>query len=275
VDSGALQHGNRNGVLEKTGVTMKNRTNIFYCLTCLIGLALLSTAQTRYDGRIEAYPVHSFAVNDFWAVSNSVYKAATTNWMKDGKAVHLQETDFEQIRFLFGLMGSITTSKVEVICYRHSGMDLSEGALSFWITDNAIYRIRNPVFLWDKYALSLAKTVRTKTFDTELNVFDSVPLTKSTLNTLDVPFGFYVRRILDETFESVYFPIIVEDTPAEKIQMMYDKAYSGTGIPLEQLRDNINVPKISAFNHLLKTFDELMEKPVVWSNDGTPRTRTE
>ena len=141
----------------------------------------------------------------------------------------------------------------------------NEGILSFWVTADAVYRIKTPLFLED-YPLSIAKTARTNTFNTELDAFESVPLTKQASGGFDVPRGFYVRRTLDGTFESIYFPAILKDfpemvTPQEARDLTKDA--------------RVSPEKMFVFNRLLQTFDELMGKPVLWSNDGVPRTVTE
>ena len=250
---------------------MKNKTNMFYCLTCLIGLTLPVTAQTQYDDLIAAYPAPSFAADDFRAISSSVCKAAATNW--SGALEwnnYIPNAEIEQIRFLFDLMGIISTSKVSVICHKSSGANANEGNLSFWITDDAVYKIHHPVMpFFNKYSLSLSKSPRTSAFDSELIAFEVISLQEGWIGGHNAPRGFYVKRMPDGTFESVFF----HQLPPGSLANPKDRKME---FDLKQPQKNPAVPiKVSTFNHLLKTFDELMEKPVVWSDDGTPRTRTE
>jgi hypothetical protein len=232
------------------------------CLVYCVGFALWSIAQPD-DGMEKS--AQSSAINDFWAVSNSVYKAAYWASVLDERQTYFPAREVEQVRFLFDLMSLLSTSRVEVICFKSSGIDANRGHLSFWVTGDMVYKIKHPVYLSsEKYTLSLFKTVRTNAFNSEFGAFESVPLKKSLLYAVDVPCGFYTRRVPDGTFHSIYFPIVVEESPPIR--------------PPEGAKDIyvFDPPlKIYAFNKLFNTLSALMEKPVVWSNDGTPRTVTE
>ena len=132
-----------------------------------------------------------------------------------------------------------------------------------------MYRIKHPVNLsFKEYTLSVSKTVRTGAFNSEFDAFESVPQRKSLLYAFDAPCGFYARRIPDGTFKSVYFPVVVEEDPSIRVKLPEGAIGLSRGVAQSP-------EKIFAFSHLLKTLDELMGKPVVWANDGTPKTLPE
>ena len=240
-----------------------NAVKTFYCLTGLVFSATVIVAQPQANRITET--------DDFLAVTNSMHKAVAATfvrpeWMlpeQEAKWRDVPKECFRHIKLLFDLMSLIPASKVEMICFKYTCMS-HEGILSFWVTDDAVYRITIPHFLEDS-PLSIAKTVRATTFNTELDAFESVPLTKYASGGFDVPRGFYVRRTLDGTFESIYFPAITKEFPdTVRPEKARDLTKDTRGSP----------EKIIAFDRLLQTFDELMGKPVLWSNGGVPRTVT-
>ena len=240
---------------------------------CLAAFALSATAQPRPDE----------GMDDFLAVSNSVHKAART--LPQDAWYSLRNGTFEQLRFIFDMMSALSTSKVEVICYQ--GLGFGPESLVYWMTGEAVYKMNFPrdVFLERgpfigrdgkkvcypfKYNLSISKTVRTKTFDTELEAFESIPGKRSGIRAVDAPCGFYARRKSDGTFESIYFPVVTswkvpipDDADDERKEMM------------KVLNERARTDKMCVFSCLLERFGEWMEKPVVWSDDDIPRTVTE
>lgn len=227
---------------------MKNKG---YCLICCVGLSFLSIAQP--DGVVEE-AAQSGISNDFLAVSNSVYKATFWSSMSAGKPIYFPEREVEQVRFLFDLMNAVSTSKVELICFQNSGRLAESGNLSFWITGDAVYKIKHPEILsFEKYTLSISKTARTGVFDSELEAFESIPQKNSSIIAHDAPSGFYTRRTPDGTFQCIYFPIIVEGPP---LPIRSNK------LPEGAKRIYMQDPnlKIYAFNRLFDTFSVLVEK---------------
>lgn len=244
------------------------------CLVGLVFLTAVSVAQTQPDRVDEP--------SDFIALSNSVRQATTTNWMYPRQDVYFPRESFEHLRFASDLMDLLPTARAEVVCYQHSGLS-STNAQLFWMTDDAVYKITIPLGIFlerDVFSrgvnlcipctLSVSQTARTKAFDDELEAFEAVPLTESTLDTFDAPYGFYARRASDGTFESIFFPVILDERlisipkgsdvlAQERIKALNDK----------RMR---NPHKMAVFYRLLKTFDGLMAKSVVWSDDGIPRT---
>ena len=149
-------HERRRGKTEENGVDMRNAV---WCLICCVGFAILSIAQP--DDVVEgAAQPNSF--HDFWAVSNSVSRAADWASVLDGRQSYFPGEGIEQARVLFDLMGLISTSKVEVICFKSSDIDANRGHLSFWITEDTVYKINHPVrfFLRSIHSPSLASHSR-------------------------------------------------------------------------------------------------------------------
>jgi len=244
---------------------MNNTANKNYYLICLLVFVLPIIALPQFTA---LPPSISSYESDYQAVLDSIRTAAANDWQGN---IQRAEPKPASLRFLFDVMSGISTSKVEVICFRSSGSNANAGILSFWITHDAIYRIRYPVTFLDNYSLSLSKIPRMKTIELELDAFESVSLTKERFYTDTPPSGFYLRRKPSGTFECVYFHQIIisfENFVTPKETLTEDKT-------LNELLSDLVAQKVLAFNHLLKTLDELTRKPTVWSNDGTPRTRTE
>jgi len=242
---------------------------------CVTVFALAATAQPQPDVDID----------DFIAVSNSVRKAAMTRWWGAEQvpySLRSKET-FEQLRFVFDMMKPLATSKVEVICFK--GLGFGPESLVYWMTDEAVYKMtfsreifmereiltfnsgkeHRPRF---KYNLPISKTVRTKTFDAELEAFESVPLKANIGFAIDAPIGFYVRRTPDGTFESIFFPHV---TRWHQFPIPDDADEQHAEV-LRKFNEMQSANKMAVFARLLETLGELMEKPVTWAGDGTPRT---
>lgn len=264
-----------------------NRIQVFCCLTLLV---LSVIAQSQTDEGIKP--------DGFLVVSNSMHKAVMANRMMPRREVKLPKESFKHIRFFFDMMDSISLSNVEVICYRGLGIDANEN-LIFWLTRDAVYKIMfSQAMFWERdtslskddgitlkrdnsgnimgidwgrekvknhfqYTLSISKTMRTETFDAELTAFESVPPTESNQFSYDTPCGFYVRRTSDNTFESIYFPMVIKDISDDKMQLLQNKIFARIQKSSDKtrFRDGFNHPQTSAFNRLFEMFDKLMDKP--------------
>jgi len=239
---------------------------------CVAGLAL-QTVSSGQSVRMMEPVVSATAMSDFWAVSNSVCKAATTNWWSVSGykcQVYSPSVEIGHIHSAFEAMALLSTSKVEVICYRNSSFSHwgSQKHHLFWITDDAVYKmsITNQV-------KSITKAMRPpKTLDAELDVFESAPFDKLVFYSDCPQTGFYIRRAPSETFESIYFPILFSGHT--KLISYSDKIPKEVIDKLNATRGS-NASKILAFDQLLKNLDLLMDnKPVIWASNDLPTTRS-
>lgn len=157
-------------------------------------------------------------------------------------------SDCEVVTFAFDVMSLLSTSKVDAICYQSPGPVLGMSHVSFYITQDAIYKIKQPCET-SRYTMSISRIPRTKELDQELQRFETTPRPVSNRFFVSYggTYGFYVRRTPDHAFSCTFFRYLPGDSGHD-------------------------LPKENAFLHLLDRLEELMVKPVVWSDGSVSPT---
>lgn len=155
----------------------------------------------------------------------------------------------EVVTFAFDVMSLLSTSKVDAICYQSPGPVLGMSHVTFCITQDAVYKIKQPRET-RRYTMSISRIPRTEELDQELQLFETTPrpvLKNRGFLSFDGTYGFYVRRRSDHAFTCTFFKYLPEDS----------RPY---------------LPKENAFLHLRSRLEELMVKPVVWSDGSVSPT---
>lgn len=124
------------------------------------GYASRTGVKTDLSGTENTYA--SVNVHDLESVIKSIKKEAPNF------------SDCEVVTFAFDVMSLISTSKVDAICYQSPGPVLGMSHVSFCITQDAVYKIKQPRET-KRYTMSISRIPRTKELDQELQRFETTP----------------------------------------------------------------------------------------------------